>query len=318
MGSDQLLNIRWAKRGLLIGPPFLHDWAQSHAMLPCVEPVGGNRFRLYYGSRDADNRSHVARAHLVAEGQTLSVEHVESEPVLGPGELGAFDQDGVTPACLVIDGDRRWLYYGGWCRAETVPFLTYVGLAVSDDGGQTFQRVSRAPILERTDLDPFLTGSPAVLREGQQWRMWYSSGTRWIREDGEAKHYYHIRYAESADGVAWDRRGDVCIDFEEPDEYAIAKPCVRRVDGGYAMWYCYRGDVYRLGYAESHDGVKWQRSDQNAGLNPSDSGWDSEMIAYPWVFQHAGVLFMLYNGNGYGRSGIGYAVADAPGFPSED
>ena len=67
---------------------------------------------------------------------------------------------------------------------------------------------------------------------------------------------------------------------------------------------------YRLGYAESADGVRWERLDHLAGMERSDEGWDSVMIAYPFVYEHRGVKHLLYNGNGFGETGIGYAVLD--------
>ena len=78
----------------------------------------------------------------------------------------------------------------------------------------------------------------------------------------------------------------------------------------YRMWYSYRGAAYRIGYAESPDGLRWERRDAEAGIGLSASGWDSEMVAYPVVFDHAGERYMLYNGNGYGRTGIGLAVLE--------
>ncbi len=184
----------------------------------------------------------------------------------------------------------------------------FVGLAVSDDGGESFTRISRAPILERDSVDPFLTASPYVLVENGVWRMWYVSATDWRIRNGEPRHYYHVRYAESRDGIRWDRRGLVCIDFVRPDEHAIARPCVIRDGTVYRMWYSWRGDRYRLGYAESLDGLKWTRLDDEAGLDVSAEGWDSEMVEYPFVFPYRGELLMLYNGNGYGKSGCGVAV----------
>ena len=77
------------------------------------------------------------------------------------------------------------------------------------------------------------------------------------------------------------------------------------------MWYSCRGSAYRIGYAESNDGLEWERKDEEAGIDVSQDGWDSEMIEYPCVFQHGGSWYMLYNGNGYGASGIGLAVLDA-------
>jgi predicted GH43/DUF377 family glycosyl hydrolase len=74
------------------------------------------------------------------------------------------------------------------------------------------------------------------------------------------------------------------------------------------MWYSYRGESYRIGYAESEDGIHFNRMDEKVGIDVSETGWDSEMICYPHVFEHNGEKYMLYNGNGYGKTGIGLAV----------
>ena len=140
--------------------------------------------------------------------------------------------------------------------------------------------------------------------------MWYVSGVRWEMVNGRPRHFYHIKYAESPDGVDWRREGVVCIDFLD-GEYAIARPSVVHDRDGYRMWYCSRGEAYRIGYAESHEGKRWQRRDEVGGLPASTTGWDSEMTAYPFVFDHAGTRYMLYNGNKFGKTGIGLAVLSA-------
>jgi hypothetical protein len=222
--------------------------------------------------------------------------------------LGSFDDSGVTSPWVIQVGNKKYLYYAGWSLGVTVPFFFYGGLAINEDGGDSFKKVSVSPTLERNSIDPYLTGSPCVLIEGDIWRMWYVSGVKWELEGGQPKHYYHIKYAESVNGIDWQRNGLVCIDFKYQDEYAIARPCVIRDKDIYKMWYSYRGKSYRIGYAESRDGLRWERRDEEVGIDVSESGWDSEMIEYPFVFDHDGERYMLYNGNGYGRTGIGLAV----------
>ncbi len=80
----------------------------------------------------------------------------------------------------------------------------------------------------------------------------------------------------------------------------------------YHMWFSYRGagNRYRIGYAQSQDGQQWDLQLGKVGINVSESGWDSEMIEYPFVFDHKGARYMLYNGNGYGKTGFGLAVLE--------
>jgi hypothetical protein len=228
--------------------------------------------------------------------------------VLGPGPLGSFDDAGVTSSCLVRSRGLTLLYYTGWSLGVSVPFYLQSGLAVSEDG-RRFRRVSTAPLLDRCDADPYLNASPWVIVEGRTWRMWYVSATEWVRRGTDVRHRYHIKYAESTDGFRWERRGRVCIDYRSAREYAFGRPCVIREGGIYRMWFSARGQAYRIGYAESRDGVTWRRDDAAGGLPPASSGWDAEMTTYPHVFRHQQRLHMLYNGNGYGATGIGLALA---------
>jgi hypothetical protein len=296
--------MRWVKKGLVFDAAGSRPWAASHTALPVAE-TAGEALRIYYGTRDARNRSHIGSLETrLGPGEPLIV---GEEPVLGPGILGAFDDSGASPSCLVSSGNTKYLYYTGWSLGVTVPFYLQVGLAVCDDGGRHFRRFSPAPLFERSAVDPYLTASPWVMRESGTWRMWYVSGTGWELHEGRPRHRYHIRYAESPDGLRWDRAGVVCIDYGSPYEYAFGRPCVLRDGSLYRMWYCYRGEHYRIGYAESADGVSWRRRDELAGIDVSPSGWDSEMVAYPMVFDHGGARLMLYNGNDYGRTGVGLA-----------
>jgi hypothetical protein len=300
--------MRWDPTGLLLPAPLPLEWAASHAALPHVHADADGRLRLYFSSRDADGRSQIGRAALALDGDAPRID-LEPEPLLRPGPLGAFDDNGVTTSCLVRDGDRDLLYYTGWSLGQTVPFYFYVGCAVSVEGGP-FERVSAAPILERNAVDPYLTASPWVLVEGGRWRMWYVSCTGWEATAGGPRQSYHIRYAESDDGISWRRDGHVCVDYAGPDEHAFSRPCVVRDGDVYRMWFAVRGDAYRIGYAESRDGLEWKRRDGEAQISTSGE-WDAEMQAYPSVFDHGGRRYLLYNGNDYGRTGIGWAIASA-------
>jgi hypothetical protein len=280
-------------------------WAVSHAALPVVEPLAPGAWALYVSVRDPQGRARIGRTVLTMTPRA-ALAPLEPEPVLDLGALGTFDDSGVVTSCLLRDGARRYLFYTGWSRGVTVPFYLGIGLAVSDGGGP-FVRVSRAPIIERCNVEPFLSASPAVVQEHGRWRMWYVSGAGWIGSRSPAEPRYHLRYRESADGMTWPGPGQSCVEAG-PGEHAFGRPWVIREGGVYRMWFSVRGERYRIGYAESTDGLAWTRADARGGLLPADAGWDSEMVEYPCVFEHAGQRYMLYNGNDYGRTGIGLAV----------
>jgi len=304
--QERKSDMKWIKKGLILKPGKF-DWMITHASVPFAERIGEDFYRVYFCGRDSLNRSHPGYIEIdINEPQKIL--SITEKPVLNLGSLGAFDDSGVMPSWIVDYGGTKYMYYIGWNQGVTVPFYNFIGLAVSQNGGKTFQRFSKAPILGRSDVDPYLAVSPCVIIESGIWRMWYSSCVGWEIEGGKPKHYYHIKYAESKDGFHWERKGVICIDFKSKEEYAIARPCVLKEGGIYKIWYSYRGKRYRIGYAESRDGIHWERKDDEAEIDVSESGWDSEMVEYAFVFEHKGKKYMLYNGNSYGKTGLGYAV----------
>ena len=281
---------------------------QSHASVPVAEGLGGNLFRIYFSSRDGFNRSHTGYV-VVDIDRPDTIMDLSTTPVLGPGALGEFDDSGAMATWLVSHEGRKYLYYIGWNLGVTVPFRNSIGLAISklnDD----FVRYSNGPIVDRSVREPHFCASCCVLPGKEFWRMWYLSCTGWRMQNGKPEHRYHIKYAESADGISWRRNGLVAIDYANDQEFAISRPSVIQDTDRWRMWYSFRGRSYRIGYAESEDGLRWKRLDSRAGIDVSSSGWDAEMIEYPFVFDHQGQRYMLYNGNDYGRTGFGLAVQD--------
>jgi hypothetical protein len=295
----------WQRLGHLPLDTSRADWAATHAALPVVEPLGQDQFGLYLSLRDRDGRARIGRTVLTMS-ERPALASLDPEPVVDLGPLGAFDDSGVTTSCLVTSGSTRLLYYTGWSRGVTVPFYLAASVAISENGGP-FERWSPAPLLERNAVDPFLTASPFVLIGHGRWRMWYVSATEWRNTESGPRHYYHIRYAESADGFAWRREGHVAVDYATEDEHAFARPWVIHDDDRYRMWFAVRGDRYHIGCAESSDGLTWTRRDE-MGLTAGESGWESEMVEYPCVFEWNRRRYMLYNGNDYGRTGVGLTV----------
>mgnify|MGYP006140326369 CR=1 FL=1 len=297
-------NIQWEKRGLIIKPDVQLSWAQSHCMVPTPYLLESGLVKVYFSGRDAQNRSNIGFAivDLNADGKIIEY---SSDAVLKPGELGCFDDNGVSPSCVREVDNKLHLYYIGWNPGSTVRVHLFGGLAISEDKGKTFERWSKAPIIERCPTDPYLNTAPWVVKTDNEFRMYYVSGCGWEHKDLPK---YNIKIATSNDGKVWHRNGHVCIDFADNSETALARPYVVYENGVWKMWFSYKRKTYRLGYAESEDGIDWERRDEFAGLDVSESGWDSEMIEYASIVNYKGQHFMFYNGNNYGYDGIGLAV----------
>jgi len=308
--------VSWSKRGVVFHADGQFPWMAHHACVPVPDQIGEDRLRIYFGPRDPEGRTRVAFIE-VDPADPSNVLYVHDRPVLGLGRLGAFDDSGAMPACLVQNGVQKYLYYIGWNRGVTVPYRNSVGLAISRDGGVSFERPFEGPVVDRTRDEPFFTASPFVLKDNGLWRMWYASSTGWLTVDGQPEPLYVIKYGESDDGIEWRRENLTCIEPRHPEE-SNARPWVVRAADRYRMWFCYRGSrgyrhdprqSYRIGYAESADGLSWDRLDDEAGIDVSKCGFDDVMITYPSVYEHRGVWHLLYNGNGFGLTGIGHAIA---------
>jgi hypothetical protein len=278
-----------------------------------VEPVEDGLWNLYVSLRDAEGRARIGRTRLLL-GPPPQILPLDPDPILDLGEVGTFDDSGVVTSCLLAEGHRRYLLYTGWSLGRTVPFYLAAGVAVSESAGP-FRRRSRAPALGRSDSEPFGTASPFVLCERDRWRMWYVAGTGWTRAGSKPEPRYDIRYAESADGLTWDRSHGVCL-AHAADEHAFGRPWIVRDADRYRMWFAVRGHRYRIESAESPDGITWTRTGALGGLLPAAEGWDSEMTEYPCVLDHQGRRYMLYNGNDYGRTGLGLAVWEPDSAPT--
>jgi hypothetical protein len=299
----------WRKVGQIFRPNAQYDWVITHGMLPIAEHISGDFFRIYFSGRDRLNRSHVGSLDLDIT-RPYQILHLSPEPVLSLGALGSFDDNGVSPTFIVNNDGEKFLYYFGWNKGSSVRAAEVSGLAIYDHKVQRFKRYSRAPVIDRTNMEPFqILVISCILIEGGVWRMWYDSADEWQTPDLPK---YNIKYAESTDGINWDRRGIVSVDYKFPLESRVSRASILREGETYKMWHCYAiGEQgYRMGYAESADGYKFERQSDALTIQRSESGWDSEMVCYPYVFVHNGQKFMLYCGNGYGRTGFGLAVEE--------
>lgn len=290
---------------------------KSHAQVPTPlvdEKVG--ILRVYFSSRPERGQSLTSFVDLDLEDFSRVV-HVNPEPLLQPGRPGTFDEHGIMPSCAVRHGDLVYLYYSGWSRATTVPYTNSTGLAISEDGGQTFRRVSEGPILAKSIHDPWSATSPFVMKSAEDWRMWYCSGTGWHHIDGKYEHVYDIKEARSADGVSWEPSGHVAIEATT-DEEAITRPWIMPIGDTWRLWYCHRrasqfrdgSGAYRISSAMSSDLSQWTRLGRDGPQRENTSGWDSATQAYPSLFTYQQQLYMLYNGNDFGAEGFGICKSE--------
>ena len=300
----------WQKKGRVFTPTARE---YSHGSHPCAVHFRDDTFIVAFTRRDVSQRSHVFLSHAnVAGGQLV----LEGKPKLAlcPGAPGCFDCDGAISVCFVEHKDVIYLYYVGWQNLPEGLWICDTGRAILNPYDLTLTREYLGPVLGRDKNNPLFAAATAFHVSGDHWQTWYNSGLKWEKNEDGWHHQYGIHYAESHNGIDWHCHPGMCIPFADEYEYAFGRPTVYKKGGIYFMWFAHRAtkDIanYRIGFASSTDGRQWLRNDAIAGIDVSLDGWDSEMICYPYVFEHKGLMYMLYNGNEYGKTGFGLATME--------
>jgi sucrose-6-phosphate hydrolase SacC (GH32 family) len=311
---------KWKKLGIVFNPTEVKNlsWLQEFAQAPSVLEFD-NFIRVYFSCRPPRDKngqyvSHTAFLDLNRKN-LFEVLDIAENPILALGELGTFDEFGIYPTSVIRNGNNVLAYYAGWTRCESVPFNVAIGLAVSHDEGVTFKKAGKGPILSYSVDEPFILSGPKIRRFNDRFYLFYIAGRKWIENNGNPEPVYKIRMAYSDDGLSWTKFNKDIIESRIEEDEAQASPDVFYKNGKYHMFFCYRYSLnfrgkekgYRIGYASSKDLTNWVRDDNKAGIGVSEDGWDSEMIAYPHVFELDNKIYLFYLGNQVGRYGFGLA-----------
>lgn len=318
--------MNWKKLGKIFDPTEHSlpndcvEFAQSPQVL-----VFDDFIRIYFSTRQVDPKngkylSHIAFVEMKKDFKTII--RVSDQTVIPLGELGAFDEHGIFPINVLSHEGKIYAYTCGWNRRVSVSVDTAVGLAISKDDGLTFDRIGTGPVLAASLNEPCLVGDGFVKVINDVFHMWYIFGTEWkvYKPELAPDRTYKIAHATSTNGVDWVKEEAIQIipDRIGPEE-SQALPTVTTIGDRHHMFFCYResfdfrkgkGKGYRIGHAWSDDLKTWTRDDNNPLLEGTEGQWDSDMQCYPHVFECDGKVYLLYNGNEFGRLGFGLAVLE--------
>jgi hypothetical protein len=316
--------MKWKKLGKIFNPTDynLPEGCTDFSQAPQAV-VFDDYVRIYFSTRrrDKDNYfvSHIAWVDFDHSFQ--NVIRISQYSPISLGKLGCYDEHGIFPLHVVRANDKLLGYISGISRRLSVSVDASIGLALSTDNGDTFIRIGDGPILTSSLKEPFLICDPFVSIIDGVYHMLYVYGIKWttMEEGGAPERVYKIGYAQSLDGIKWKQAGRQLIENVLGVDECQALPTFFCQDGKYHMLFCFRhasgfrkesAKAYRIGYAWSFDLVNWQRADELAGINVSEGEWDSDMLCYPHVFSMDDEIYLLYNGNEFGRHGFGLAILD--------
>jgi hypothetical protein len=316
--------MRLRNAGLIFDIRSFEPFSQyTHAQSPQLVQLGETN-RIYFSARPLVRAGELPTTEvLFVEFDTDFREVVDfsRSPILHSSILGSYDEHGIFPFHVSVVNERTYGYISGWSRRSAVPVETSIGLSESIDGGKTFHRLGDGPILTASLHEPFLVGDPFVIRNDNQYAMFYIAGTAWkvTENEEDLQRVYKIRLAFSEDGVNWNPvLRNVISDSIGIDE-CQALPSVAVVKNQFTMAFCFREisnfrangkGSYQLGFATSSDLQDWTRNDVLFEIEPHKSQWDSGMRCYPNINTVNGRTLILYNGNSFGKDGFGLAVED--------
>jgi hypothetical protein len=314
--------MKWQKLGRIFDPTNhqlnfnCNNFAQSPQTL-----VFDDFVRVYFSTRVSDQSGKFLSqiAYVDFDKSFNKIIGNSTCQVIALGKLGAFDEHGIFPINPIRVNNKIIAYTCGWSRRVSVSVETSTGLAESNDDGKTFFKNNDGPVLTSSLKEPMLVGDSFVIHENEMFHMWYIYGEHWKTTLGndQPERVYKIAYANSLNGVDWVKQEGVQIitDILGDDE-CQALPTVIKIGETYHMYFCYRQATdfrtnpdrgYRLGYAFSSNLINWKRADELKGIDMSSDGWDSEMMCYPHIFQVDNQVYLLYNGNQFGKFGFGLA-----------
>ncbi len=275
---------KWQKLGVLYSPSNVnrHPKLISHTANPLPVLIEGDIYRIFFSGRDSDNRSSVGAVDIDIVEQNIIQEH--TNPFFLHGSEGSFYADGVSIGnCYQVDGNQYMLFMG-WQNSEGNHWRGDIGrLIVKSD--LTLELDSEKPFMNSNEIDPISLSYPWVIEDDAgRYHMWYGSTNTWDAGNNEMLHV--INYASSKNGHHWHREG-LAVPYYLGKAQAFSRPTISgNSRTGFEMWFSYRsgsGEKYRIGYAKSQDRQKWQLALDDAGIDVSPEGWDSEMIEYALV-----------------------------------
>jgi hypothetical protein len=304
--------MNWKKLGVVWAPTGKSPWAKTHAMGPTPFLLSPEVIRVFCTTLDAEGRGRPIYVDVDSNNPT-NVISISESPLLDIGQPGAFDDNGLMVLSMVqMPANHLYMYYAGFEICTQIRYRIFTGLAESKDGGNTFQRLSQVPILDRSNSELYFRCGSFVLFDEGKFKLWYVGGDSWTEINGKKMPVYDLRYLESNDGITWSKSGQIVMPIVDNDEHGFGRPwLIKRSPNHYQLFYSIRRrslSAYRLGYAESTDGINWLRKDSEMGLDVAQGEFDSDAIMYSAVITVGDKTYCFYNGNNFGEKG--FAVAE--------
>ena len=237
----------------------------SHCMAPSPIKYSDEVIRVFMGGWSESGISSIYYLDIDI-ANPLNVLGISQRAILGSGRDGCFDENGVFPGhAFDIGNGLIYLYYTGFQLGHKIRHYNFGGLAISEDGGDTFKRYSEAPVMDRADEGLFVRAGQSIERSDEGgFHMLYSAGSSWHMCNGEMRPVYDIYYQATRDGIAIEKHGDRILSCDLSIEHGLGRPQIIKLGEYFYAFYTRRiiKDMkYYIGAARSKDCRMWNRVD---------------------------------------------------------
>jgi uncharacterized repeat protein (TIGR01451 family) len=270
------------------------DWDGFRVAWPCVIS-DTTVYRMWYGGNNPSAAGYGWQIGMATSADGTAWTKSASNPVLGVGALGAWDDMYRGQVACMVDGGTYKIWYTGGTDG---PWQT--GYATSTDG-VAWNVYPGNPVLPAGppgSWDEMESDMPAVIKDGGTYKMWYLGCDAGYTACS-------IGYATSPDGMAWTKHTVPVLTGTagEWDKDFVWGPRVIKNGSTYEMWY-HSND--QIGLATSTDGINWTKYLGNPVLT---EGWDGAAIWGAWVLLEGSAYKMWANSGTGATQGIGYATS---------
>ena len=304
MLSDKLL---FNKKDLIFDVNTV-KWINSYAWVPTAYKIENtNKAIIFFSARNTSNESDTG--YFIYDLDKMKIIKIAKRPILTRGKLGNFDDSAVIPSHLIKIKRKFYLYYVGWTQGKKVPFFSSLGLAIANKITGPYKKISNAPIIGRSKFDPLFVATCFVQKIKRGYSMYYTSNMSWKIKNTTPKPRYLIKKCYSADGIKWETNNNKIIKFEKSTETAITRPWILKLKNNFVMFFSLKKNNYTIETSVSKDGKTWRRKKIFLFKEDKKIKFDSKAQEYASLVKYKKKLFMFYNGNEYGKNGIGLAVA---------
>jgi hypothetical protein len=297
------MKIEFQRLGRIFDPQDfpIKEGVLSHAANPVVVKMDEFSYRIFFNSRDLNQRSSVYSVDINLNSQRIIPDTLKIQFLLEFSD--SYFKDGISlGSYFELDG-VDWISFMGWINPPSEHWYGTIG-RFRLNSNFDLESIEENPWFELDSDDPISLSYPTVYFSQSVMHIWYGSTLTWDGGNGEMVHILKEKISRDFRKFQNSNR---FVEWKMGESQAFSRPSVVEVQDHFLLAYSVRGNKtkYRIGFGIIEDGSHIVR--QIAIYPTSTSTWESEMVEYPCLVSHKDSIFMFYNGNGYGKSGIGLA-----------